>query len=309
MREVAGKVAFITGGGSGMGLGMARAFTAAGMKVAIADIRQDHLDEALALLDGSAVHALRLDVADRAAMAAAAAETERVFGKVHVLVNNAAIGFMGTVTDSSYDDWDWVMGVNLGGVFNGIREFVPKIRRHGEGGHVVTTASMGGLFCGGNAGVYNTSKHAVVGMMEALREELGPEGIGASAFCPGLVNTNIHEAEHTRPPRYAQSGYLLKPGELAAREEFMKTRVLPAGMSPLEVGERVLRGIRNNDLYILSHPEYEEGIRERYEAILASVPRGEPSPPPERVAAETRVLRNRIYSEERDRKLAERGKP
>ena len=305
MQDVAGKVAFITGGGSGMGLGMAEAFTAAGMRVVIADIRRDHLDQALARLAGREVHTLLLDVADRAAMAAAAAETVQVFGKVHVLVNNAAIGFMGTVSDSSYDDWDWVMGVNLGGVFNGVREFVPRIRAQGEGGHVVTTASMGGLFCGGNAGVYNTSKHAVVGLMEALREELGPEGIGASVFCPGLVNTNIHEAEHTRPARYAQSGYLLKPGELAAREQFMKSQVLPAGMTPLEVGERVLRGIRHNDLYILSHPEYETGLRERFDAILASVPRGEPPPPPERVAAEARVLRNRIYSDERDRKQAE----
>ncbi|MEY4376865.1 MAG: hypothetical protein RJB26_1415 [Pseudomonadota bacterium] len=306
MQDVTGKVAFITGGASGMGLGMAQAFTAAGMKVVVADIRQDHLDEAMALLAGAAVHPVRLDVADRTAMAAAAAETVRVFGKVHVLVNNAAIGFMGTVAASSYDDWDWVMGVNLGGVFNGVREFLPHLRAHGEGGHVVSTASMGGIFCGGNAGVYNTSKHAVVGLMEALREELGPEGIGASVFCPGLVNTNIHEAEHTRPAHFAQSGYVLRPGELAAREEFMKTRVLPAGMTPLEVGERVLRGIRNNDLYILSHPEYEQGIRERYEAILASVPHGEPPPPPERVAAEARVLRNPIYSNERDRKLAQR---
>lgn len=318
MRDVADKVAFITGGASGMGLGMAQAFSAAGMNVVIADIRQDHLDEAVAYFAASevssaaggprrgAVHAVRLDVADRAAMAAAAAETLRVFGKVHVLVNNAAIGFMGTVAASSYDDWDWVLGVNLGGVFNGVREFLPLLRAHGEGGHVVSTASMGGLFCGGNAGVYNTTKHAVVGLMEALREELGPEGIGASVFCPGLVNTNIHEAERTRPARYAQSGYVHRPGELAAREEFMKTAVLPAGMTPLEVGERVLRGIRNNDLYILSHPEYEPGLRERFEAILASVPHGEPPPPPERVAAEARVLHNPIYSNERDRKLAER---
>jgi NAD(P)-dependent dehydrogenase (short-subunit alcohol dehydrogenase family) len=305
MKDVEGKVAFITGGGSGMGLGMARAFMTAGMKVVIADLRQDHLDHAMALLtrSGAAVHGLRLDVADRAAMAAAAAETVRVFGKVHVLVNNAAVGLIGPTIDARYDDWDWALGVNVGGVVNGIIEFLPKIRAHGEPGHIVCTSSMAGLFAhgGGGAGIYNTTKYAVVGLMESLREELAPLNIGASVFCPGLVNTNIHEFERLRPARYSNTGYVIHAEAAAAREEFMKTQILPAGMDPLEVGERVLRGIRNNDLYILTHPEYEQGVRDRFEAILASFPRGEPPPPPARVAAEARVLRSPVFIQECDR--------
>jgi NAD(P)-dependent dehydrogenase (short-subunit alcohol dehydrogenase family) len=309
MQNVAGKVAFITGGGSGMGLGMARAFTAQGVNVVIADLRQDHLDEALALLKpaGARVHAIRLDVADRSAMAAAAEETVRRFGKVHVLVNNAAVGLLGPMIDARYDDWDWVLGVNIGGVVNGVVEFLPRIRAHGEPGHIVTTSSMAGLFAhgGGGAGIYNTTKYAVVGLMESLREELEPLGIGVSVFCPGLVNTNIHEFERLRPARYANTGYAAHAEAAAAREQFMKTTILPAGMDPLEVGERVLRGIRNNDLYILTHPEYEQGVRDRFEAILASFPQGE-LPPPERVAAETRVLRSQVFIRERDRLLAAR---
>lgn len=310
MKDVEGKVAFITGGGSGMGLGMAQAFTAAGMKVVIADLRQDHIDEAMRVLAraGGSVHPIRIDVADRAAMASAAVETEKVFGKVHVLVNNAAVGIIGPMVDATYADWDWALGVNIGGVVNGVVEFLPKIRAHGEGGHIVSTASMAGLFphTNGFAGIYNATKCAVVGMMESLRPELAPLGIGVSAFCPGLVRTNIHEFERLRPERYAASGYVMRAEEAAAREAFMKTKVLPAGMDPVEVGERVLRGIRNNDLYILSHVEYEQGVRDRFEAILASFPVGEPDPPAERVAAETMVLRSKLFIEERDRKLAER---
>jgi len=305
MKDVEGRVAFITGGGSGMGLGMARAFTVAGMKVVIADLRQDHLDHAMELLTraGASVHGLKLDVADRAAMAAAADETVRVFGKVHVLVNNAAVGLIGPVIDARYDDWDWALGVNIGGVINGLMEFLPRIRGHGEPGHVVCTSSMAGLFAhgGGGAGIYNTTKYAVVGLMESLHEELAPLGIGVSVFCPGLVNTNIHEFERLRPARYANTGYAVHADTAAAREELMKTQILPAGMDPLEVGERVLRGIRNNDLYILTHPEYEQGVRDRFEAILASFPHGEPLPPPERIAAEARVLRSQVFISERDR--------
>jgi NAD(P)-dependent dehydrogenase (short-subunit alcohol dehydrogenase family) len=309
MIDVSGRVAFITGGASGMGLGMARAFVGAGMKVVIADVRQDHLDEAMQLLASTAasVHPLRVDVADRTAMSHAAAETERVFGKVHVLVNNAAVGFLGPMLEASYDDWDWVLGVNLGGVINGVQTFVPRIRAHGEGGHVLTTASMGGLFVGGTAGLYNTSKSAVVGMMEALRPELEPFHIGVSAFCPGLVHTNIHEIERLRPERFARSATAHNAAKLAEREQFMKNKILPAGMDPLEIGERVLRGIRRNDLYILTHHEYEAGFRERAEAILASFPKGEPAAPAARVAAEAMVLRHPMYARERDRKIAEQS--
>ncbi len=308
MKNVNGKVAFITGGASGMGLGMARVFSAAGMRVVIADVREDHLESALQLFrePNPGVHVIRADVADRKAMAHAAVETEQVFGKVHVLCNNAGVGLVGSLLEASYDDWDWAMGVNLDGVFNGIHEFVPRIRSHGEGGHVVTTSSMGGLFAAGAAGIYNAGKYAVVALMEQLRPELAPHGIGVSAFCPGLVNTNIHQIERTRPAHYARTGYAARAADQAAREEFMKTKILPAGMDPMEVGRRVLQGMLHNDLYILTHPEYEPGLRERFEALLASMP-VEPPPSAARVAAEAVVLRNPLYAQERDRRLLARA--
>lgn len=305
MKNVEGKVAFITGGASGMGLGMARVFVRAGIKVVIADVRRDHLDQALVHFKGAehSVHAIELDVADRAAMWRAADETERVFGKVHILCNNAAVGIIGPALDATFDDWDWGLGVNIGGVVNGVQIFLPLIRAHGEGGHIVTTASMGGIFAAGVAPIYNTSKYAVVGYMEALRPELEPLGIGVSAFCPGLVNTNIHEVEQLRPEQFSETN---SRDAAIARASIMKKKVLPAGMDPMEIGERVLRGIRNNDLYILTHPEYEQGIRDRFEAILASIPVEREQPPAARVAAESMVLRNPIFAAERDRKLRER---
>lgn len=305
MKNVEGKVAFITGGASGMGLGMARVLVRAGMKVVIADIRRDHLEQALTHFKSAerSVHAIELDVADRAAMVRAADETERVFGKVHVLCNNAAVGILGPATEATFDDWDWGLSVNVGGVVNGVQIFLPRIRVHGEGGHIVTTASMGGIFAAGTAAIYNMSKYAVVGYMEALRSELEPLGIGVSAFCPGLVNTNIHEVEQLRPAKF---GDTTSRDAARARAGIMKEKVLPAGMDPMEAGERVLRGIRNNDLYILTHPEYEQGIRDRFEAILASIPVEREQPPAARVAAESMVLRNPIFAAERDRKLRER---
>src|SRR5690242_2809496 len=136
MRDVAGRVAFITGGASGIGLGIAKAFLDAGMRVAIADVREDHLSTAIEKLGGKAgaLHAIKLDVTDRAAMERAAAEVARVFGKVHVLCNNAGIGLLGSVKDASFDDWDWMVNVNLNGVFNGVRAFLPHLRAHREGG-------------------------------------------------------------------------------------------------------------------------------------------------------------------------------
>src|SRR5581483_3466663 len=139
MKEVRNKVAFITGGASGIGLGMAGAFVAAGMKVVLADLRKDHIDEALALFErrgeSGNVHTVRVDVTDRTALAAAADEAERVFGKVHVLANNAGIGIQGPFNGITYADWDFGMAVNLGGVINGLQTFLPRIRAHGEGGH------------------------------------------------------------------------------------------------------------------------------------------------------------------------------
>jgi NAD(P)-dependent dehydrogenase (short-subunit alcohol dehydrogenase family) len=202
MKHVEG-VAFITGGASGIGFGMAQVFLKSGMKVIIADVLQERLDEAARILAASTnrdYHFIKVDVTDRKAMAAAAAEAERVFGKVHVLCNNAGVYGNLPIESATYDDWDWVLGTNLGGVINGLVSFLPKIIAHGEGGHIVNTSSMAGLIPLPSAGgLYATSKFAVRGLTDSLRLALGSHNIGVSVLCPGMTRTKILEAEQHRP--------------------------------------------------------------------------------------------------------------
>ena len=264
MDEVAGRTAFVTGGASGIGLGMSKAFAAAGMKVAIADLRADHIETALAELPEA--HAIELDVTDRAAFARAADEAEGAFGEVHVLCNNAGMGILGPVTDARYDDWDWGLGVLLGGVVNGIQTFLPRMRAHGDAAHIVNTSSMAAVVPVPGAAIYTTAKAAVVGLSESLRSDLAGEPIGVSAFCPGPVQTNIREGGRMRPERYADSGFTELERDLEERPNS------PLWMDPLECGERVLAGIRNDDLYIFTHREFREGAEERFRAMLASFP-------------------------------------
>ena len=291
MQDVKGKTAFITGGASGIGLGMARAFANAGMQVVIADIRQDHLDEARgAFSDGDAVHTIKLDVTDREAYAAAADEAEQVFGKVHVLCNNAGIGLGGPMKLATWDDWDWNLNVNLGGVVNGVQTLLPRILAHGEGGHIVNTASTGGLVVHGMAGLYCTAKFAVVGLSEALRGELAADNIGVSAFCPGPVQTNIADSGKTRPANLSNTGYAEAD---KVRQSRSMSEVRQYWMDPLEAGERVLAGIFNDDLYIITHPEFRDIFAARGAAILAAIPGY--APPPKRVESIPFLLSNPIY--------------
>ena len=268
MADVAGRTAFITGGANGIGLGIARALVHAGANVVIADIREDALAEAKASLGADdRVETVQLDVTDRAAFARAADQAEARFGKVHILIGNAGIGVMGPILDAKYDDWDWGMGVNLGGVINGLVTFLPRIKAHGEGGQVVTTSSQSALIPISNSAIYTAAKAAVLGISEAIRGELAAENIGVSAFLPGPVQSNIAMSGELRPDQYkADSGY-------RAREEQLEKRPnSPVWMAADEVGERVLAGIRANDLYILTHPEFAPGMRTRFDAILASFP-------------------------------------
>ena len=282
MDQFEGKVAFITGGASGIGLGMAHIFTSAGMKVVIADIRRDHLDQAMASFGNAAerVHPIQLDVTDRGAVEEAAREAVRVFGKVHILCNNAGINLFGPIQQATYEDWDWILKVNLGGVINGIQTFIPLITSHGEGGHIVNTASISGIFVAGGVGVYTTSKFAVVGLSEALRIDLEADHIGVSVLCPGFVNSRIYDCGRTRPESLAHSGYSIGKGQL----ERLKTVHDKIGMDPLEVGRKVLAAIERNQLYIITHPEFRDEIRRRGEALLAAVP--DEAPDPRRVAFE-----------------------
>jgi NAD(P)-dependent dehydrogenase (short-subunit alcohol dehydrogenase family) len=279
MRDVTGKTAFITGGGSGVGFGMAKAFAAAGMSVVIADIRQDHLDAAMKSLSGRRVHPIRLDVTDRRGMLEAADEAERVFGRVHVVCNNAGVNLFNDIGAASYDDWDWILGVNFGGVVNGIQTFVPRIKAHGEGGHIVNTASMGSFLASGVAGIYCASKFAVRGLSEALRWSLLPHGIGVSVLCPGLVQSAIHESEKIRPAT-------LSGGAVPSDPQFLErlAAIHGAGMTPEEIGGKVLRAVQHNDFYVFSHPEFKDELRTVFDEVLAAIP-DEPVPP-ERLAFE-----------------------
>ena len=199
MKDLAGRTAFVTGGANGIGLGLARALLAEGCKVAIADIREDAIEAALKTLDNQHVIGVPLDVASRASFAEAADQVEAELGPVSLVFNNAGINLFQTIDESSFDDWDWVMGVNLHGVINGVMTFVPRMKARGDGGHVVNTASMASFLCGPQPGIYNTTKFAVRGMSESLRYSLAPFGIGVSVLCPGLVKSHIYASDEIRP--------------------------------------------------------------------------------------------------------------
>jgi NAD(P)-dependent dehydrogenase (short-subunit alcohol dehydrogenase family) len=269
MKDVEGRTAFITGGASGVGLGIAKVLARAGANVVIADIRQDHLDNAMAYFAETnyRVHPVRLDVSDRTAFTRAADEAETVFGPVHIVCNNAGINMFSPMDECTYDDWDWILGVNLGGVVNGLQTFVPRLKAHGQGGQIVNTASMASFITGPGAGIYTASKFAVRGLTESLRWNLAPYNIGVSVLCPGLVNSAIHESDKVRPAALSKNTGPIDP-------EFMKrvAEVHKVGMDPVEVGEKVLAGIRSNDLYIFPHPEFKDELREIFDEILSALP-------------------------------------
>ena len=273
MKELKGKVAFITGGASGIGLGIAKACTKYGMKVVIADSRQHALDEAMTYFrqKGLPCHPVKLDVTDRVAYAKAADEAEAVFGKIHVLVNNAGIGSMGAAQDLTYKDWDYSMGVNLGGVINGLVTILPRILKHGEGGHIVATSSTNGIAATGVSIVYCTTKFGIAGMMEALATELQDKNIGASVLVPGPTMTNLGQSSFENRPAHLKNENETPP---PARNEQSAPppRDPDVWMDPLETGERVLRGIRNNDLFIITHPEFKAGFQARHDAIMRACP-------------------------------------
>jgi len=301
MTDLSGKVAFITGGASGIGLGIAHAAANAGMIVAIADIRQENIDKALpTFAEGQSVRGYVLDVTDRAAYEALADRVEADLGPVWLLVNNAGIGVAGPAHLATWADWDWMMNVNLGGVINGVKIFVPRLLER-KTGHILSTASMSGLLPHPGTIMYTTAKAGVIGMMESLASELGPQGIGVSAFCPGPVQSDIANSASTRPSEYGETGYAESDKRRQAHGSVMHL-FKPAD----EVGERVIEGVRNNELYLLTHSEFAEGVKARAEAIVASVPTI-----PEDPAMKERfgmLIWNPIHAEERDRQNALKGR-
>jgi len=289
MKDLAGKVAFITGGGSGVALGQAKAFAAQGMKIVIADIRRDHLDSAVAYFREQKlpVHGIQLDITDRRAYAAAADEAEKVFGPVQLLCNTAGVSQFGPVQQATYDDWDWQLSVNLGGIVNGIQTFVPRMLNHGLGAHIVNTASMAGFLPLPGCAIYCTSKFAVRGLSECLQLDLAPHGIGVSVLCPGAVNTNIHEAVLTRPKHLSSTGYY---GADPAVMKSLKDVIAP-GYDPVELGEIVVRAVQNDQLYVIPYAEFSGPMQQRLDMALKVIP--DPSADPGMAAREAAMTKRR----------------
>src|SRR6195256_220409 len=204
MRELAGKTAFVTGGASGIGLALGRAFAEAGMQVMLADIEADALAAAVKSLENFApdVRGIACDVADPVSVERAAKASYEAFGNVHVICNNAGVAGGSGIDNISLDNWRWVLDVNLMGVLHGIRAFLPHIRDHGEGGHIVNTASMAGMINPMGFSPYSASKFAVVSWWKGLGPKPKPLGIGVSVRCPSYVRTGIGESSRNRPQRY-----------------------------------------------------------------------------------------------------------
>jgi NAD(P)-dependent dehydrogenase (short-subunit alcohol dehydrogenase family) len=272
MRDLAGKTAFVTGGASGIGLALGRAFAQAGMKVMLADIETDALASAVESLRdvGPEVRGVICDVADPVSVERAARASYEAFGNVHVVCNNAGVAGGGGIDTISLDTWRWVLDVNLMGVLHGIHTFLPHIRAHGEGGHIVNTASMAGLESGLGFSPYATSKYAVVAMSEGLAIELKPLGIGVTVLCPGFVRTGISRSGRNRPERY---GPMRTPdptspaGALAAR----LAELAEAGLDPSDVAAQLLDAIAADELYVFTHPEARGEVEERFAAIVAAL--------------------------------------
>ena len=293
MREVAGKVAFITGGASGIGLGVARTLARAGVKVAIADVRAEAVRAAAAALAQQGLNALavELDVSDRKAWAAAADLVERQLGPVQILCSNAGVNFVGATQAATYEDWDFALQVNLGGAISAVKTFVPRMLAGGRGGHIVITSSVSGLYSNGGAGVYVTTKYALVGLAESLRADLKPAGIGVSVLCPGPVKSELFESTlAVRPRALAATGSvpIVHPG--VSREE---TPIFTTAPSGDDVGRYVLDGIQRNELYILTHAEIRPVLEARARALLAALPHE--SVDPKRIEASRPLLDTSLY--------------
>ncbi len=269
MKDFRGRTAFITGGASGIGLGMARAFGRAGMNVVLADIDKNAARNAADRLAAEQIKAapVHVDVTDRASVRSAALDAVAAFGKIHLVCNNAGVAVGGPAGTISERDWDWIIDVNLKGVVYGMEVFTPLIRSHGEGGHFVNTASMAGMVSPPGMEPYCATKFAVVAMSEGWGPQLAQFNIGVSVLCPGFVRTRIHESGRARQDKYGGAGVVdsgvgTTPNEAA-------NNVL-SGIDPDIVGQRVFEGVRDNDLYIFTHPMFKEFVQTRFNGILAA---------------------------------------
>ncbi len=268
MQTFTGKTAVVTGAASGIGLGIAKALAGAGMNLVLADLRPGPLDAARQTIEAMGVKAIGVpvDVSDPDSVAAVGVAAERAFGALHVAVNNAGVAMHGTALERvTPQEWNWAFGVNVMGVVNGIRTFVPMIRAHGQGGHMVNTGSMSSFFvrAGREQGAYAATKYAVAAISEALEQELQGSGIGVSILCPGAVTTSIFDSAATRPEQFG--GAYSRP-----TQEALKSAFASASLDPVVVGHRVLQAIRDEQFYILTHTHERKAVQARLDRIIAA---------------------------------------
>jgi NAD(P)-dependent dehydrogenase (short-subunit alcohol dehydrogenase family) len=272
MQDVAGKVAVITGGASGIGRGMAESFADAGMKLVLSDIEEAELLKTAETLRGAGadVHTVVTDVSKHDQVEALADETLKRFGAVHVLCNNAGIGTLSSSTwETTLDDWAWILGVNLMGVIHGVRTFIPIMLEQDAEAHIVNTASLAGLIAGADNAPYSVTKFAVVALSEHLYLELQRSGAktSISVLCPGYVDTNIMDSERNRLPELPDAS----PQPTAPERELVWEwfgEQLRNGLSPRAVGDQVLSSIREGRFYILTHPDWNHLVEQRVRNIL-----------------------------------------
>ncbi|MCP5396198.1 MAG: SDR family oxidoreductase [Sphingomonadaceae bacterium] len=275
MQDFAGKTALITGGASGIGLGMARNFLRAGMQVCLADWNDQHIEQARAELAGSNGVLLRkTDVSDRGDMHGAVADCVEAFGGLHILCANAGTGGGGVADSEDFDDWDRSISVNLGGVINAVKLALPQIKVQGEGGHVVITSSMAGIVPLPGLAAYSTAKYAVRGFAESLRIQMAPQGIGVSCLFPGATRTAIVPVPEPDSPAWAEA------------DDFTRTlwNAMLNAIDPNDTGAAVLEAIRENRFYIFTNREFLPEVIERHRELESAFP--EQDPPPERIEFE-----------------------
>ena len=276
MRELKGRVAVVTGGASGIGEALARACAGEGMKVAVADIEASGAEAVAASIreGGGEAIGVGCDVSDRKSVDALADATWDAFGAAHLLCNNAGVLAHGPIVDSTDADWQWLLGVNLFGVLNGVRAFVPRMRAQGGDAHVVNTASIAGMAAVPDIGIYCATKHAVVAVSEVLAQELAEDGIGVSVLCPGGVETRIHEAGRNRPAVFGGPVAALEPASVQ-QEEMAESfeQELQEIIAPADVAKLVLAAVRERELYVFTHPAWKVPFQHHADAIVAAYDR------------------------------------
>ncbi|MGH8741112.1 MAG: SDR family NAD(P)-dependent oxidoreductase [Burkholderiales bacterium] len=261
MKALSGKVAAVTGAASGLGKAMALAFAAEGMHVALADVAFEELKSVEDEIEGKSL-AMRVDVSKAAEVEAFAQRTVAELGGVHLVCNNAGVALTGAVWENTALDWEWILGVNLRGVVNGVRAFAPRLLAQDDG-HIVNTASVAGLISPPGMGAYCVSKHAVVTLSEALHHDLRERGsrVGVSVLCPAYVPTGIADSERNRPQSLGRS-------TKTEKDAMLKKAVASGKQSAEDVARAVVAAVKAERFYILTHPAIKGAIRARMEDIL-----------------------------------------